>query len=78
MQFAVTTVKEEMSQSPHRAGNMTVVGRRNNRVDPVSGFGMAQEEVGTDASRALGAVGQALVRTENRTVGNILVLRGRQ
>ncbi|PLB50888.1 hypothetical protein P170DRAFT_354549 [Aspergillus steynii IBT 23096] len=78
VQFAVTTVKEEMSQSPHRAGNMTVVGRRNNRVDPVSGFGMAQEEVGTDASRALGAVGQALVRTENRIVGNILVLRGRQ
>lgn len=78
VQLAVTSIKEEMSQSPHRAGNMTVVGRRNNRVDPVSGLGMAQEEVGTDASRALGAVGQALVRTENRSVGNILVLRGRQ
>lgn len=78
VQIAVTTIKEEMSQTPHKAGNMTVVGRRNNRVDPVSGFGMPQEEVGTDASRALGAVGQALVRTENRSVGNILVLRGRQ
>ncbi|KAI9044167.1 Kha1p [Aspergillus affinis] len=77
VQLAVTTVKEEMSQSPRRAGNMTVVGRRNNRVDSDSGFSSTQEEVGVDASRALGAVGQALVRTENRLAGNLLVLRGR-
>ncbi|KAK1145122.1 hypothetical protein N8T08_004555 [Aspergillus melleus] len=77
VQLAVATIKEEMSQSPHRAGNLTVVGRRNNRVDLDPGFGSTQEEVGADASRALGAVGQALVRTENRLAGNLLVLRGR-
>ncbi|KAA8648420.1 Kha1p [Aspergillus tanneri] len=73
VQVAVTAVKVEMSQAPHEAGNLTVVGRRNNKVDADSAFG-TEGEIGTDLSRTLGAVGQAMVQ-ENR-VGHVLVLRG--
>lgn len=69
--LAVTIVQDEMTQSPHQAGNMVVVGRRNNRVDETP----AREEVGENhVALALGAIGQSMVRSEAR-VGNILVLQ---
>ncbi|KAL5357348.1 Sodium/hydrogen exchanger family-domain-containing protein [Aspergillus floccosus] len=73
--LAVSAAKEEMSKSTHKAGNLVVVGRSNNRVDSGYGSDSSSEEVGGDASRALGAVGQAMVRTENRIIGNVLILQ---
>ncbi|KAF7587044.1 K(+)/H(+) antiporter [Aspergillus hancockii] len=73
--LAVETVKEEMGKLPQKAGNIVVVGRRNNRVNLTSPSGPSQGEIGADATRALGVVGQAMVRTENRIVGDVLVLQ---
>lgn len=73
--LAVHTVQNEMSQSPHKAGNMVIVGRRNSRVAETP----SQEEIEgcehNGVSVALGAVGQVMVRTEARFVGNVLVLQ---
>lgn len=69
--LAITTVQDEITQSPHQAGNMVVVGRRNNRVDETP----AREDVGeNNVALALGAIGQGMVRSEAR-VGNVLVLQ---
>ncbi|KAE8350341.1 Sodium/hydrogen exchanger family-domain-containing protein [Aspergillus coremiiformis] len=73
--LAVTAVKEEMAKIPQKAGNIVVVGRRNNRVDLAESSGGSQGEIGADASRVLGTVAQAMVRTENRIVGDVLVLQ---
>ncbi|KAL2785051.1 Sodium/hydrogen exchanger family-domain-containing protein [Aspergillus keveii] len=76
VQLAINSVKEEMSQSAHKPGNITIVGRHNNRVDQTLEIGVpSSDEVGTDTRRVLGAVAQAMVRTEHRTVGNVLVLQ---
>jgi hypothetical protein len=75
IEFTINAVKEEMSQTTPKAGNIVVVGRRQNRLGETLAAVSAQDEVGTDARQALGAVGQALVRTENRIVGNVLVLQ---
>ncbi|PKY07094.1 hypothetical protein P168DRAFT_231317 [Aspergillus campestris IBT 28561] len=77
VKFTTTTVKDELGQSPHKAGNLVVVGRRNNRVNGASGQG-SQEEIGAITGQALGAMAQAMVQTENRIVGNILVLQAGQ
>lgn len=69
--LATTTVQDEMAQSPHQAGNMVVVGRRNNLLDETP----LREEVGeNNVTLALGAIGQGMVRSE-AGVGNILVLQ---
>ncbi|RDW76346.1 Kha1p [Aspergillus mulundensis] len=76
VQVAIDAVKYEMTQSISKPGNITVVGRRNNRVDQTLDIDSASsEEVGLDARGVLGAVAQAMVRTEHRTVGNVLVLQ---
>ncbi|KAL4781007.1 Sodium/hydrogen exchanger family-domain-containing protein [Aspergillus varians] len=76
VQIAIDSVKDEMSQSPFKPGNITVVGRRNNRVDQTLEVDSpSSDEVGVDACGVLGAVAQAMVRTEHRTVGNVLVLQ---
>ncbi|KAJ0424626.1 Sodium/hydrogen exchanger family-domain-containing protein [Aspergillus carlsbadensis] len=76
VQLAIDSVKEEMSQSAHKPGNITIVGRHNNRVDQTLEIGVpSSDEVGSDTRRVLGAVAQAMVRTEHRTVGNVLVLQ---
>ncbi|KAB8238580.1 Kha1p [Aspergillus alliaceus] len=73
--LAVTAVKEEMGKIQQKAGNLVVVGRHNNRVDLADPIGSSQGEIGSEASRVLGAVAQAMVRTENRIVGDVLVLQ---
>ncbi|GAB1214229.1 hypothetical protein ATERTT37_003390 [Aspergillus terreus] len=73
--LAVSAAKEEMSKSTHKAGNLVVVGRRNNRVGSETDINASSDEVVGDTSRALGAVGQAMVRTENRIIGNVLILQ---
>ncbi|EAW15323.1 Kha1p [Aspergillus clavatus NRRL 1] len=76
VELAVNAVKEEMSQTSHKAGNLVVVGRRNTHMDLDSCLDApSQDEVGADASQALGVVGQAMVQTENRIVGNVLILQ---
>lgn len=70
---AVAIVKEEMDQMPHKAGNIVVVGRRNNRVDQVAEA--SQEEFGLETRKALGAVGEAMVRSGSQVVGHVLVLQ---
>lgn len=76
VQTAVECVKDEMAQSASKPGNITIVGRRNTRVDQTLEVDApSSDEVGIDARGALGAVAQAMVRTENRTVGNVLVLQ---
>ncbi|KKK25271.1 hypothetical protein ARAM_000700 [Aspergillus rambellii] len=76
VQLAVNTVKEEMTRLVHKAGNVVVVGRTNNRVNQAVEIGTPTSgEVGPDAKAALGAVAQAMVRTENRSVGDVLVLQ---
>ncbi|KAL3473784.1 Sodium/hydrogen exchanger family-domain-containing protein [Aspergillus californicus] len=76
VQTAIESVKEEMAQSVHKAGNVTIVGRHNNRVDQTFEIGMSSsDEVGFEARGVLGAVAQVMVRTEHRTVGNVLVLQ---
>ncbi|KAL4796442.1 Sodium/hydrogen exchanger family-domain-containing protein [Aspergillus venezuelensis] len=72
---AIDTVKEDMAHSAAKPGNITVVGRRNNRVDQTLDIDAPSDEVGLDARGVLGAVAQAMVRTEHRTVGNVLVLQ---
>jgi hypothetical protein len=73
--LAVDAVKEEMGKIPQKAGNIVVVGRRNTWVDLTDPSGPSQGEIGTDATRVLGPVAQAMVRTENRIVGDVLVLQ---
>jgi hypothetical protein len=77
IEFTINAVKEEMSQTTPKAGNIVVVGRRHNGLDQTMTLAAVStpDEVGPDARQALGAVGQALVRTENRIVGNVLVLQ---
>ncbi|KAL4930143.1 Kha1p [Aspergillus undulatus] len=73
---AIDSVKDEMTHSMSKPGNITVVGRRNNRVDHTLDIDSTySDEVGLDARGVLGAVAQALVRTKHRTVGNVLVLQ---
>ncbi|KAL4766115.1 Kha1p [Aspergillus foveolatus] len=75
VQIAIDAVKDEMAQSASKPGNVTVVGRRNNYVDQTLDIDPASsDEVSLEARGVLGAVAQAMVRTENRTVGNVLVL----
>lgn len=72
--LAITTVQDEMSQSPHQAGNMVVVGRHNNCVDETP----SREEVSeNNVALALGAIGQGMVRSKAH-VGNILVLQAKR
>ncbi|KAL4879485.1 Sodium/hydrogen exchanger family-domain-containing protein [Aspergillus karnatakaensis] len=75
VQLVIDSVKNEMSQSLLKDGNITVVGRRNNRLDQTVEVGSPSEEVGTDARGVLGAVAETMVRTEHKTVGNVLVLQ---
>ncbi|GAQ11789.1 K(+)/H(+) antiporter 1 [Aspergillus lentulus] len=77
IEFTINAVKEEMSQTTPKAGNIVVVGRQHNGLDQTMTLAAVSspDEVGPDARQALGAVGQALVRTENRIVGNVLVLQ---
>lgn len=77
IEFTINAVKEEMSQATPKAGNIVVVGRRHNGLDQALTLaaGSSPDEVGPDAQQALGAVGQVLVRTENKIVGNVLVLQ---
>ncbi|KAL4913575.1 Sodium/hydrogen exchanger family-domain-containing protein [Aspergillus aurantiobrunneus] len=76
VQIAIDSVKDEMAHSASKLGNITVVGRRNNRVDQTLGIDSpSSDEIGLDARGVLGAVAQAMVRTEHRTVGNVLVLQ---
>ncbi|GFF50347.1 K(+)/H(+) antiporter 1 [Aspergillus udagawae] len=77
VEFTINAVKEEMSPTTPKAGNIVVVGRRHNGLDQALTLAAVSspDEVGPDARQALGAVGQALVRTENRIVGNVLVLQ---
>ncbi|KAH1495394.1 hypothetical protein KXX06_002311 [Aspergillus fumigatus] len=77
IEFTINAVKEEMSQATPKAGNIVVVGRRHNGLDQALTLaaGSSPDEVGPDARQALGAVGQVLVRTENKIVGNVLVLQ---
>ncbi|KAE8155263.1 Sodium/hydrogen exchanger family-domain-containing protein [Aspergillus avenaceus] len=76
--LAVSAVKEEMGKTPQKAGNIVVVGRHNNRVDLSEPFEASQGEIGAEVSRVLGTVAQAMVRTENRIVGDVLVLQARR
>ncbi|KAL4905818.1 hypothetical protein BDW74DRAFT_13185 [Aspergillus multicolor] len=76
VQAAIVAVKDEMTQSVSKPGNITVVGRRNNHVDQTLDIDSpSSDEVGLDARGVLGAVAQAMVRTEHRSVGNVLVLQ---
>ncbi|KAL4989758.1 Sodium/hydrogen exchanger family-domain-containing protein [Aspergillus falconensis] len=76
VQIAIDAVKDEMAQSVSKPGNITIVGRRNNRLDQTLNIDPpSSDEVGFEARGVLGAVAQAMVRTENRTVGNVLVLQ---
>jgi hypothetical protein len=75
VQIAIDSVKNEMAQSALKDGNITIVGRRNNRLDQTVEVGLSSDEVGSDARGVLGAVAEAMVRTEHRTVGNVLVLQ---
>ncbi|KAL4868316.1 hypothetical protein BDV12DRAFT_103833 [Aspergillus spectabilis] len=75
VQIAIDSVKKEMAQSALKDGNITVVGRRNNRLDQTVEVGLPSDEVGSDARGVLGAVAEAMVRTEHRTVGDVLVLQ---
>jgi hypothetical protein len=75
VQIAIDAVKDEMAHSASKPGNVTVVGRRNNYVDQTLDIDPpSSDEVSLEARGVLGAVAQAMVRTENRTVGNVLVL----
>ncbi|RLL96956.1 hypothetical protein CFD26_101395 [Aspergillus turcosus] len=60
IEFTINAVKEEMSQTTPKAGNIVVVGRRQNGLDQTLAAVPSQDEVGIDARQALGAVGQAL------------------
>ncbi|KAL4809688.1 Sodium/hydrogen exchanger family-domain-containing protein [Aspergillus unguis] len=76
IQATIDSVKDEMAQSVSKPGNITIVGRRNNRVLQTQEIdSVIADEIGYDARGVLGSVAQAMVRTEHRTVGNVLVLQ---
>ncbi|KAI9931416.1 K(+)/H(+) antiporter [Aspergillus wentii] len=76
VQAVVTAAKEEMDQTSHKAGNIVVVGRHNNRVDQKPELNPSlQEEIGIDTHSAIGTVGQAMVRSENKVISSVLVLQ---
>lgn len=70
---AVAIVKGEMNEMPHKAGNIVVVGRQNNRVEQSTET--AQEEFGVETRKALGTLGEAMVRHDNKIMGHVLVLQ---
>ncbi|RJE17802.1 K homeostasis protein Kha1 [Aspergillus sclerotialis] len=69
---AVAIVKGEMDQTPHKAGNIVVVGRQNNRVESTS---QTSQDFGIEARKALGTVGEAMLRSENKIVSHVLVMQ---
>ncbi|PYI27243.1 hypothetical protein BP00DRAFT_498160 [Aspergillus indologenus CBS 114.80] len=80
----VELVKDEMVRSHHKAGNLVVVGRRHSALDELlasqpdgGAASAAHEEVGAEAARVLGVLGQALVKKENRIVGDVLVMQSK-
>jgi len=73
--LAITTVQNEISHPPHKARNMVVVGRRNNRVAEMPSGKEVESCEDNSVSVALGAIGRAMVRTEARFVGNVLILQ---
>ncbi|RAH82000.1 potassium ion/proton antiporter [Aspergillus japonicus CBS 114.51] len=81
----VELVKDEMVRSYHKAGNLVVVGRRHSALDELlasqpdggAASAAAHDEVGAEAARVLGVLGQALVKKENRIVGDVLVMQSK-
>ncbi|PYH48069.1 Kha1p [Aspergillus saccharolyticus JOP 1030-1] len=79
----VEQVKTEMVRSHHQAGNLVVVGRRQPALEALvasqsaNSIASAQDEVGAEAARVLGVLGQILVKKENRIVGNVLVMQSK-
>lgn len=73
--LAVVKVKEEMDRTSHKAGNIVVVGRKNNKVDSETEVG-GTDEVGGETRKVLGVIAEAMVRKESRVIGNVLVLQG--
>lgn len=80
--LTIVKVKEEMDRTSHKAGNMVIVGRRNDKIDPQPRYtelalgSNPPNETGAETRKVLGAVAEAIVR-EDRVIGNVLVLQAR-
>lgn len=71
VEFAISTVKDELGWSPTKSKNMVVVGRRNNRVD-----GSGEGSSGMEETRwTLGAIAEGIVRADSFPPSNVLVLQ---
>lgn len=73
VQMAVVTVREELNQTPNKANNIVIVGRRSTSTEFEIGF--SDNGIGHDTCKALGATGTAMVLPENKIFGSVLVLQ---
>lgn len=73
---AVESAREEVGRSRSNAGDLVVVGRNNSLGQLAdAGLGAAEDEVGSEAKRSFGAVGEAMVRKANGIRASVLVIQ---
>jgi len=77
--LAVKTAREETGRSPAEVGDIVIVGRRSlsfdHLVEPKSD---SNEEIGSETRRALGVVGEAMIRKDSRVKASVLVVQAGQ
>ncbi|KAJ5372977.1 Cation/H+ exchanger [Penicillium concentricum] len=73
VQMAVVSVREELNHTSNKANNIVIVGRRS--LPSETELGLAEDGIGHDTRRALGAVGTAMVQPESKIYGSVLVLQ---
>ncbi|KAJ5502586.1 Cation/H+ exchanger [Penicillium fimorum] len=73
VQLAVVSVREELNHTSNKANNIVIVGRRS--IPSEIELGLAEDGIGHDTRRALGAVGTAMVQPESKIYGSVLLLQ---
>ncbi|KAL2004749.1 hypothetical protein VTN00DRAFT_3277 [Thermoascus crustaceus] len=77
--LAVKTAREETGRSPGDVGDIVIVGRRSVSFDRFleSKFD-SSEEIGPETRRALGVVGEAMIRRDSKVKASVLVVQAGQ
>ncbi|KAJ5171200.1 Cation/H+ exchanger [Penicillium coprophilum] len=73
IQMAVVSVREDLNHTFNKANNIVIIGRRS--ISSEIELGLAEDGIGHDTRRALGAVGTAMVQPESKIYGSVLVLQ---
>lgn len=75
--LAVKTAREETGRSPGDVGDIVIVGRRSVGFDRIL-EPKSDDEIGSETRRALGVVGEAMIRRDSRVKASVLVVQAGQ